>query len=362
MAARPPASVSPDSAQERWHRAWYQGRRWVYWLLPLTGLFRLVSAARRLWLTRWRQQQLPVPVIVVGNISVGGTGKTPLIIALAEHLRSRGYRPGIVSRGHGGKAPAYPLDVTLATPVEYSGDEPLAIARATGCPVSVGPDRVAAARRLHRQHHCDVILSDDGLQHYRLGRALEIAVIDAQRGFGNGFCLPVGPLREPVARLKTVDWVVLNGEIAKPPSLPAGVTATAMTVVPSHWCPVAGGEAQPLDHFTPGQTVDAVAGIGNPARFFTTLEQLQLSPRRHPFADHHSYRPQDLAFGSNRPLVMTAKDAVKCQAFAQSHWWFLAVSARLPESFWQALDRRLNAWGPATDGRADNDTPNEGIE
>jgi len=348
MAEHPPER---SGAEAIWHRGWYEGGRWVYGLLPLTGLFHLLSALRRRYLARYRQTRLSVPVIIVGNISVGGTGKTPLIIALAEHLRARGYRPGIVSRGYGGRAPAYPLEVMEDTPVAHSGDEPLAIARATGCPVCVGPDRVAAAEQLQRRG-CDLILGDDGLQHYRLGRDLEIAVVDARRGFGNGFCLPVGPLREPLSRLESVDWVVVNGTAEQTLPLPERTPSAIMAVVPRAWHPVAGGEPQPLELFGADREVDAVAGIGNPARFFRTLEQLQLKPVRHAFADHHPFRARDLDFDTQRPLVMTAKDAVKCRAFARPHWWYLSVSADLPETFWSALDRRLQALTESTGGDA----------
>ncbi|WP_341937065.1 tetraacyldisaccharide 4'-kinase [Marinimicrobium sp. C2-29] len=341
-----------QGAEAFWQGVWYGRSRWVYLLLPLTGLFRLLAAARRVWLEKRHQQQLSVPVIVVGNISVGGTGKTPLIISLAEHLQQRGYRPGIVSRGYGGRAPNYPLAVTPDTPVHHSGDEPLAIARATGCPVVVGPDRVAAGQRLCDQG-CDLILSDDGLQHYRLARALEIAVVDGRRGFGNGHCLPAGPLREPVRRLQEVDWIVVNG--APDDALSERLSGLSplsdssnptgpyrMSIQPRSWCPVSGGAPEPLSRFREGQSVHAVAGIGHPERFFTTLEQLQLTPIPHAFPDHHEYTPGQLDFDPPAPVVMTAKDAVKCQAFARPDWWYLSVSADLPDRFWQTLDTRLD--------------------
>ncbi len=179
-----------------WEKAWYEHHRWVYLLAPLAWLFRRLARRRRRRLEE-SAVAVDVPVVIVGNISVGGTGKTPLLIALVQRLQQAGYRPGVVSRGYGGKAPQYPLMITPDTPVSHSGDEPLAIARATDCAVCVSPDRVEAAQTL-RKFGCDIVLSDDGLQHYRLARDLEIAVVDGARAFGNGWCLPVGPLREPV--------------------------------------------------------------------------------------------------------------------------------------------------------------------
>src|SRR5690554_2376911 len=218
--------------------------------MPLTGLFRLISALRRRYLRRFAQHRLGVPVLVVGNISLGGTGKTPVIIALVKHLHSRGYKPGVISRGYGAKAPSYPLVVTEETPVQHSGDEPLLIAQATGCPVCVDPDRVAAGERLVALG-CDLILSDDGLQHYRLGRDLEIAVVDGERRFGNGWCLPTGPLREPISRLRQVDWVLVNGGAgADNADIPG--KRVAMTLNADHWRRFGERDPLPLEYFAQG--------------------------------------------------------------------------------------------------------------
>lgn len=344
-------------------RLWYQPlapRRhlWLALLLPLSGLFRLLAGLRRFWLCRFRQVTLPVPVIVVGNITVGGSGKTPLVQALAQQLQARGYKPGLVSRGYGGRAAQYPLNVTPETPAEQAGDEPLMLAQHTGCPVAVGPDRVAAARLLCEQG-CDLIISDDGLQHYRLGRSLEIAVVDGRRGFGNGFNLPAGPLREPVSRLKQVDWVVINGEPSPSLSktLPRGMTPFTLRLKPSAWQRLgqggkagdAGrpGETQPLEDFNPGQPLHAMAGIADPERFFTSLRQLGLDPICHPFPDHHTYQPEDLAFANDVPLVMTAKDAVKCGSFCdlniRPNWWYLKLEPEMDTDFWRQLDLALKS-------------------
>lgn len=328
-----------------WLDAWYGDKRWPWLLAPLSLLFRLLAFFRRAYITGFRQQQLTVPVIVVGNISLGGTGKTPLIIALIEHLKQRGYSPGVISRGYGGQAPAYPLLVDASTPVEHSGDEPLSVVLATGCKVCVDPDRVAAARKLEAEG-CDLLLSDDGLQHYRLGRSLEIAVIDGQRGLGNGLCLPAGPLREAPRRLRQVSWVVVNG-------LPNDRTKAQldkqaikdwvpMQIVPNHWQHLADGEQLTLDHLASGTQVHAVCGLGNPRRFYDTLRQMGLQPLEHDFPDHYQYRPEDLQFEQSVPVVMTTKDAVKCRAFALADWYALAIAAQLPEPFWQALDQKLS--------------------
>lgn len=327
-----------------WLEAWYGQRKWTFLLLPLMWLFRILSGLRRFWLTRFAQQRLSIPVIVVGNITLGGTGKTPLLIELVKHLQSRGHVPGVVSRGYGGRAQHYPLLVTVDSTALETGDEPLSIFRATGCAVCVGPDRVASGRLLQQQG-CTIVLSDDGLQHYRLGRDVEIAVVDGQRAFGNGFCLPVGPLREPVTRLQSVDFVVINSASREP--LPALSPATStvptftMAVQAEHWLRVRDQQLLPLDYFEPAARVHAVCGIGNPRRFYQTLRELQLDPIEHDFPDHYAYHAGDFAFAEFLPVVMTAKDAVKCQAFAALDWYALSVRAALPEKFWQALDQRL---------------------
>ena len=290
-------------------------------LLPLSLVFCALVLARRL-LYRvgvLRSLRIPRPVIVVGNITVGGTGKTPLIIWLAEFLRQAGYAPGIVTRGYRGKSPSWPLVVKAATPAGMAGDEAVLLARRGHCPVVAGPDRVESARQLMRLG-CDVILSDDGLQHYRLARDLEIAVIDGTRRFGNGLCLPAGPLREPVTRLKAVDLCVANGV-----ALPGEV---AMRLEPDGFYSLqSAGTRVALQHFA-GQPVHAVAGIGNPQRFFAMLQTLGLAVIPHPFPDHHVFQPGDLEFDDDRPVLLTEKDAVKCETFAKPNHWVLAVSAR----------------------------------
>lgn len=315
--------------------SWYQPHpvRWL--LLPLSLLYRLIVALRRLayqrdWLTRHKMR---VPVIIVGNISIGGTGKTPFVLWLSEQLKQAGFKPGIISRGYGGRAEHYPLDVTAETSAAKAGDEPLLIARRSGCPVVVDPDRSRAAVHLLSQHHCDVIISDDGLQHYALGRDIEICLVDSQRRFGNKLCLPAGPLREPMSRLQTVDFVVYHGEAAS--------QRYQMQLEARQWFNLADpGQELPLNAFS-GKEVHAVAGIGNPQRFFDLLCQHGIIVHPHAFDDHHAFNRADLDFGDDLPVLMTEKDAVKCQSFASVHHWYLPVLAIIDDSLAQAILNKL---------------------
>lgn len=294
-------------------------------LLPITAVFAAVAVLRR---TAWRHgllkaQHPGVPVIIIGNISAGGTGKTPLTLWLAQFLQQQGKHPGIISRGYGAAATharAVPLD---GKPQDY-GDEPCLMAQRAGCPVWVGSDRVAVARALLEAHpQTDVILSDDGLQHYRLARDFEIAIIDGARGLGNGWLLPSGPLRELAARLDEVDAVVINGRDDThiwPQALKMNLDGNRFRNL-KHPEQTVGSE-----HFR-GKRVHAIAGIGNPQRFFAQLGRLGLSCMPRPFADHHAYAAQDLAFAGEDDIVMTEKDAVKCTAFASARHWALIVNA-----------------------------------
>ena len=307
-------------------------------LLPLALLFGVVVWLRRL-LHRWGWRQvvrLPVPVVVVGNITVGGTGKTPLVIALARALAARGHVPGIVTRGYGGTT----RDIAAVAPDSdpaLVGDEPLLLANRAGCPVWRGADRVAAATALLMAHpEIDCLISDDGLQHLRLGRDVEIAVIDGARGLGNGLPLPSGPLREPAARLRAVDAVVINGTGAA--GLPPG---TPLTLEGSRLINLTNGSAViPLQAWR-GREVHAVAGIGHPPRFFDQLRAAGLRVEEHPFPDHHPFTAGDLAFDTVRPVVMTEKDAVKCRRFAREDWWYLPVEARIDPAFFDMVAARL---------------------
>jgi tetraacyldisaccharide 4'-kinase len=304
-------------------RRWYGSAPAPWFLRPLAALFGLVARLRRARLqSRARLNRLPAPVIVVGNIAVGGTGKTPFVIWLVERLREGGWRPGVISRGYGGSARSWPQRVGADSDPALVGDEPVLIATRANCPVVVGPDRLAAGMALLNGGGVDIVISDDGLQHYRLWRDLEIAVVDASRGLGNGRLLPAGPLREPASRLGEVGLVVANGSGW---SAPAGRQVT-MRLRAAEAQALGGGAARPLASFA-GTTVHAVAGIGNPARFFSMLSQHNIRLVMHPFPDHHPFTRADLEFGDALPVLMTEKDAVKCRAFAGPSHWVVPVVA-----------------------------------
>ncbi len=304
---------------------WYEDAFLGVWLMPLGFLFRDVIRFRRFLyrLGVLKSYTLPVPVIVVGNITVGGTGKTPLIICLAEFLKKSGYRPGIISRGYSGKAESWPQWVSAESDPKLVGDEALLIAKQTGCPMVVGPLRVEAAKALLKQADCNVILSDDGLQHYALNRTIEIAVIDGERRFGNGYCLPAGPLREPIERLQSVDLVVVNGQEAEENQF-------TMQLVGNTLINLVTGEQKSLDELK-GVECHALAGIGNPERFFEVLASAGLIFKSQSFPDHYQFQNHDIQYSDNKPVLMTEKDAVKCSAFAGIKHWYLPVKA-VPET------------------------------
>ena len=304
---------------------------WLLW--PVSVLFRAGVALRRLlYFIRFLKSAHPgIPVIVVGNLTVGGSGKTPLVIWIAEFLKSKGWSPGIVSRGYGANLPE-PRAATVASDAAEVGDEPILLSRRSGCPVWVGADRVRVAALLRSAHQdVNLLILDDGLQHYAMRRDLEIAVVDA-RGFGNGFLLPAGPLREPRSRLRSVDAVVSH---ASP------VQGHAMTLRGEELHRMTDArERQPLKAFA-GQRVHAVAGIGDPNRFFLHLGKAGIKVLPHPFPDHHPFTPKDLEFGDQLPVLLTEKDAVKLRSVAQPHWWVLPVSAQLDPAFGPWLLSRL---------------------
>jgi len=307
-------------------------------LLPLAFLFRLLAFTHRSLyrLGLLRVEVLPVPVVVVGNVTVGGTGKTPLVLWLVAELRRCGLAPGIVTRGYGGTGPEPGPVATDADP-RLCGDEPVLLARRSGCPVWRGRDRAAAARALLAAHPgCDVIVSDDGLQHHRLARTVEIAVVDGTRGFGNGWMLPAGPLREPVSRLDRCDVVVVKEPRSTELDVPSG--AIGMRLVPGRWQRLDDPAITQDARAFAGQRVHAVAGIGAPAQFFDTLAALGIDAVPHPFPDHHRFSAADLAFPDDAPIAMTEKDAVKCAAFATARMWVLPVDATLDASL---VDRIL---------------------
>ncbi|MEX2525462.1 MAG: tetraacyldisaccharide 4'-kinase [Gammaproteobacteria bacterium] len=307
-------------------KLWYDSHPLSVILAPLGWIYAGAVLTRRLVYMAGLVpiQRLPVPVIVIGNITVGGTGKTPLVIWLARYLQEQGYRPGIVSRGHGGKT-GRPQQVRPDSNPYLVGDEPVLIARRTGCPVAVSSRRAVAANELLEHTDCDVLISDDGLQHYALERDLEIAVIDGDRRFGNGRCLPAGPLREPTGRLASVDMIVANGRAGHNEYLMRYRYADLHSLVDP-------ARVMPMESLRE-QTLHAVAGVGNPGRFFSYLRGFDIRIEKHIFPDHHRYTVGDLDFDDELPLVMTEKDAVKCESFAGDNAWYLPVEADPGEAF-----------------------------
>jgi len=309
-------------------------------LIPLSWIYGFVSGLRR---ALYRagvlpSRPLPVPVVIVGNITVGGSGKTPVVLWLADFLKQREWRPGIVSRGYGGAAEG-PLPVTPVSDPAQVGDEPVLLARRAGCPVWVGRDRAATAYALLRaEPGCDVLLCDDGLQHYRLRRNVEIAVVDAERRFGNGRLLPAGPLREPRSRLDGVDAVVWNG--GRPPA-DSSHRAFAMRLVGNRFWNLLNPTTTASPGAFHGRRIHAIAGIGNPGRFFAHLRKLGLDGMSHAYPDHHPYRPEDIGFADADAVLMTEKDAVKCAAFASEKLWALAVEAEIDPGLGEAVLRKI---------------------
>jgi len=330
--------------EQRLTELWYRERAPPPLLRPLAWLYGTLLAARgRAYAAGWlRSQSAGRPVVVIGNLTVGGTGKTPLTLWLARELTAQGWRVGIVSRGYGGGA-RRPRAVDTAARWREVGDEPLLLARRSGCPTMVGGDRLAAARALAAR--VDLILADDGLQHLRLGRDCEIVVIDGARGFGNGGLLPAGPLREPLARLARADALVVNGacEHASLAQTLRGARLLEMRLVGEQALRVdAAAAPRPLAAFR-GERVHAVAGIGNPARFFAVLRAHGIAVIVHPFPDHHPFTAAELDFGDALPVLMTEKDAVKCTAFGNPRLWYVPVDAQFAADDGRELLRRVLA-------------------
>jgi len=315
---------------------WYDGKPpsaalklWSFLYGAAVTLRRALYAAHAL-----RTQRLPVPVAIVGNLTAGGTGKTPLVIALVRALQARGFKPGVISRGYGGSARGA-LRVDAGSDTAVVGDEARLIFDATEVPLWVGADRVAAGRALLAASDVDVLIADDGLQHYRLARDVEICVIDGLRRFGNSRLLPAGPLREPLERLARIPFRVCNGGIPQ-----AG--ETLMTLHGDLAIALVDGTQRALGEWR-GTRVHGVAGIGNPARFFAQLAAAGMDVIEHPFADHHRFVAADLEFGDDLPVLMTAKDAVKCRTFARVQHWCVPVRAEMAEAFFDAVAARLRA-------------------
>ncbi|MZI92796.1 tetraacyldisaccharide 4'-kinase [Vibrio sp. CAIM 722] len=308
-------------------KIWFHKSVWyfVLWplLWPLSKLFAQISMSRRHAYQQGNKEsyRAPIPVVVVGNITAGGNGKTPVVVWLVETLLELGYRPGVVSRGYGGKAPQYPLVLTPQTPAAHSGDEPKLIQQRTGVPVAVAPIRSEAVKAL-LVHDVNIIITDDGLQHYALQRDIEFVVVDGARRFGNEQMIPLGPLREPLSRLPEVDFIITNGGHAEQGEI-------AMTLAPQMAINLITGERRPANEL---HGLVAFAGIGHPPRFFATLEQLGAKLiHTAAFADHQDFSQSELYALSERGenVIMTEKDAVKCAHYAQENWWYLPVTAAI---------------------------------
>lgn len=307
-------------------RVWY-GRHSLQWILsPLSLVYRLIVSVRRWFLQNFCQINFSVPLIVIGNVTVGGVGKTPLVIALAKKLQEKGLRVGIVSRGYGATTQVFPYEVQLHDAADKVGDEPLLLAQKTHCPVVIAPRRTDAVRYLLEKHQCHIIISDDGLQHYRMGRAIEIVVIDGTRGLGNGLCLPAGPLREPASRLKQVDFIVVNEGTWK--------NAYPMTLSPGKITQLNTGKEINPD-LVNGKW-EAIAAIGNPQRFYSTLSKLGIEFDSCSYPDHYQFKQHDLDYLKSL-VIMTEKDAVKCRSFSSDNMYYLPVNAVLDNAFWNAL-------------------------
>jgi len=328
---------------------WYDGSAIPFLARLASPLYGAAIALRRMaYRRRWlKRHSLPVPVVVVGNVTAGGTGKTPLTIALVNRLREAGWKPGVASRGYGREDAGTPRWVLASTDTAVGGDEPVLIAWKTGVPVRVDADRVAAGKALV-EAGCDIIVCDDGLQHYRLARDIEVEVVDAQRRYGNGRLIPAGPLREPASRARDCDFRVVNMGQASDGTeaqTACGFGEWPMQLRIDSAQPLQGGRARRLSHFQ-GQRVHAVAGIANPQRFFDMLRARGIGVVPHAFADHQVYQPQDLSFGSQLPVLMTEKDAVKCRAFGNDWHYAVPLRAELPAAFWVALTDRLDKLRP----------------
>ena len=315
--------------------AWYRKSFWLYLLTPLTFLFTsfikfrkksYIKNSKKVW-------NSPVPIIVVGNISMGGTGKTPLVKFIASELSKRGYKPGLVSRGYGGKF-STTLEVTNNSTHKETGDEAQILAK-LNLPFFLDKNRSRAAKKLQENYDVDVIISDDGLQHYAMGRDIEIAVIDGVRRLGNGFAFPAGPLREPKSRLNEVDFIINNGG-------PTEGDEILMTLSPTKFVHLNSGKEYSVDKWPMHNQVHALAGIGNPNRFFDLLLRLGFEFDKNPFPDHHKYSKRDLYYLDHLPILMTEKDAAKCKHFKNSKIWYLSIESKIESQFIDTLVEKLN--------------------
>lgn len=328
------------SIEKQMVKTWYSKFSWVLLLYPLSLIFQLLVVIRRFFLCRFHQgKPFSAPVVVIGNIAVGGSGKTPLLIKLCLELISRGLKVAVVSRGYGGHASSYPLQVAGDTAAAICGDEPLLIRQSlplSDATVVVDPQRKRGVEFALSQSACDIVLCDDGLQHYHLHRDLEIAVVDGSRGLGNELCLPAGPLREPVSRLKSVDLVVINGQAG----LKGIVSDANYSLKPARFRQLSTGKVLAVDAWPFSKSVHALAAIGNPQRFADTLVSLGMSPILLGYDDHCTMTTSDLNFDDDLPVIITAKDAVKFDTVNFDNVWVLEVEADISSGF---VDTLLNA-------------------
>jgi tetraacyldisaccharide 4'-kinase len=338
------AQANTDQQQtsrlQQWlEKIWYQKSKGYLVLLPLSAVYCAINTLQR-WLKSPKQNNLSCPVIVVGNITVGGTGKTPLTLYVVECLQKAGYKPAIITRGYGGKATQWPLLVSPDMDPQLVGDEAVLMASRSGVPVYAGADRLASIRQLLKEQDCDVIVSDDGMQHYKLPRDIQIAVIDQARQLGNGWCLPAGPLREPKNCLTQCDFLVLNGansialnETESSYDYGVAVPKFGMQLKGNKLTNLKTKQQKPISEFV-GKQLNAISGIGNPQRFFKTLQDAGLNIiTTQSFPDHHPFRSSDFQKSDDIITLMTEKDAVKCQYFATDKMWYLPVTATLETSF-----------------------------
>lgn len=334
------------SKQQQWlENIWYNKGAGKILLLPVTALYCAVNSFKR-WKNTDNKTKLPCPVIVVGNIAIGGTGKTPLAIHIVKLLQKSGYKPAIITRGYGGKATRWPQSVTAESDPRLVGDEAVLMAINTHVPVYAGADRMLSIDKLTKMHDCDIIVSDDGMQHYKMPRDIQIAVIDGARMLGNGWCLPAGPLRERKQRLDYCDFVVINGEpnFEEEPKDQTIKQYFGMKLNGTALVNLATEQQKPLADFK-NETVQVITGIGNPQRFFNALEHSGLSIKTSSFPDHHNFSASDLQFDDvddNTAIVMTEKDAVKCKQFATENYWYLPVKAQMEVDFDESLLKLLS--------------------
>jgi len=333
------------------HQQWQKRGLWAWLTMPLSLLVCLLAYLKRKAYEGgiFKSQSLKIPVIVVGNLSVGGAGKSPLVAHLAKFLQAQGYHPGILCRGYKGKAESWPQWVTADSDPAQTGDEPVMLAALTGCPVMAGPDRALSAQQLIDRHHCDVMISDDGFQHLKLVRDIDIVVIDARRGLGNRICLPSGPLREPPSALKSADFLVINGQADSSQSISPTRTRTySMNLAPGHLYRLNEPGQHPDLQKLQQTTIHAIAGIGHPQRFFNLLRSQGFKLIEHAFDDHHAYQQSDLQFDDMLPIITTEKDAIKLAHIAINRAvWVLPVVADLEADFDTALLQKLHSISPA---------------